>query len=129
MLTGAEENDLFSFNQSTVTDNGAGDLDSSTGTIRTVFSITAPDTSDSYTIIIIVKDSALPAPAIAFERFNVNVGGVTPTLDILGIVFNHLNYILGGIAIVSLAIATILYQINKEKYTRTHGILAGTSLI
>ncbi|KKL95069.1 hypothetical protein LCGC14_1858330 [marine sediment metagenome] len=128
VVLSADNNDLFTFNQSTVTDGGAGDLDSSTGTIRTVFSITAPDTSEIYTIIIIAKDSGSP-PAIAFKRFNVNVGGATAELDVLGFVFDHLNYIIGGIAIVSLATATILYQINREKYTKIHGLLAGTSLI
>ena len=128
VVLNADDNDLFTFNQSIVTDGGAGDLDSSSGTIRTVFSLTAPDTSKIYTIIIIVRDSA-STPAVAFQRFSVNVGAATVELNVLGYIFDHLNYILGGIAIVSLAIATILYQINKEKYTRTHGILAGTSLI
>ena len=128
VLSGADNNDLFSFNQSTVTDGGAGDLDSSIGTIRTVFSVTTPATKEIYTIIIIARDSAA-TPAIAFKRFEVNVGAAAVELDVLGFVFDHLNYIIGGIAILSLAIATILYQINREKYTRTHGILAGTSLI
>ena len=129
VVISGDDNDLFTFNQSTVTDGGAGDLDGTTGTIRTVFSVTAPATSNIYTIIIIVRDSGSP-PAIAFEKFNVNVGdAAAPPVDALGFLFDHLNYILGGIAIVSLTIGTILYQVNREKFTRTHGYLAGTSLI
>lgn len=121
------DNSLFAFNQSTVTDGGVGDLDSlSNGAIITVFNITAPSTSKIYTIIIIAKDSA-PTPTIAFISFEVNVGGAA--FDVVAFVFDHLNYILGGIAIVCLAAATILYQINRERFVKTHGILAGSSLI
>lgn len=121
-----DDNDLFTFNQSTVTDGGIGDLEANVGTITTVFNITAPGATKIYTIIIVARDSD-GTPEIAFLRFEVNVGGAA--FDVVEFVFDHLNYILGGIAIVCLAAGTILYQINREKYVRVHGILAGTSLI
>ncbi|MHA2068331.1 MAG: hypothetical protein ACXABY_28545 [Candidatus Thorarchaeota archaeon] len=41
----------------------------------------------------------------------------------------HMTIYLGLPAIILLAIATGLYQVSKEKYTFTHGVLAGLSLL
>jgi hypothetical protein len=41
----------------------------------------------------------------------------------------HLSIILGLPAIILLWIATLLYQISREKYTFTHGICAGLALL
>lgn len=41
----------------------------------------------------------------------------------------HMTIYLGLPAIILLALATGLYQLSKEKYTFTHGVLAGLSLL
>ncbi|MFX1370020.1 MAG: hypothetical protein ACFFAY_15615 [Promethearchaeota archaeon] len=41
----------------------------------------------------------------------------------------HMTIYLGLPAIILLGLATLLYQISKEKYTFHHGVLAGLSLI
>lgn len=41
----------------------------------------------------------------------------------------HLTIYLGLPAIILLGIATLLYQISKEKYTFAHGVCAGLSLL
>jgi len=44
-------------------------------------------------------------------------------------IFNHYYIYLGGSAIVLLLTATILYEINRQRFTRAHGLMAGSAFI
>lgn len=115
-----------------IVDNSGNDTDSNANAITVIFNITTPATDGFYVLFIIAGENlaAGQQPDFAYANIEFSIGGVEKTIDYIGRFFSHTGfYIIGGIAIISLATGTILYIINQEKFTKAHGLLAGTSLI
>ncbi len=129
---GAKDNNDFIIlpTNERITDNSGNDTNPSSDAITVVFIITTPATDDAYTLFIIAGDDSAGQPDFAYANIEFSIGGVSKVIDYIGRFFSHTGfYIIGGIAIISLATGTILYLINQEKFTKIHGLLAGTSLI
>ncbi|KKN00596.1 hypothetical protein LCGC14_1136230 [marine sediment metagenome] len=114
-----------------IVDNSVNDTNPAANNITVVFTITTPATKGFYNLFIIAGDNNAGQPDFAYANIEFSIGGVAkPKPDYLGRFFSHSGfYVIGGIAIISLATGTILYLINQEKFTKAHGLLAGTSLI
>ncbi|KKK43831.1 MAG: hypothetical protein Lokiarch_23500 [Candidatus Lokiarchaeum sp. GC14_75] len=133
--SGAKDNDdfiIFPTNERIV-DNSGNDTNPSPDAMTVVFTITTPAIDGVYTLFIIAGDNLTVSPqprTFAYANIKFSIGGVSEVIDYIGRFFSHTGfYIIGGIAIISLATGTILYIINQEKFTKIHGLLAGTSLI
>ncbi len=131
---GAKHNDDFTIFPTTlrILDGSGNDTNFSSNEITVVFNITTPATDGFYTLFIIAGDDSAGQPDFAYANIEFSIGGVVKVvnIDYIGIIFSHTaNFIIGGIAIISLAVGTVLYIVNQEKFTKSHGILAGTSLI
>lgn len=132
----AMDNDEFTFLPGTyITDNSLYDSDSNSDAISVLFNITTPEESRNYKILILVRSPEIEQPDLAYLEFDIvvsegeNGNGNSVPIDIEFNIFSHFSIYLGGIAVASLAIGTVLYNINKEKYTKIHGYCAGISFI
>jgi len=133
--SGAKDNDDFIIlpTNERIYDNGGNDTNLSPDAMTVLFTITTPAADDAYTLFIIAGDNSTVSPnppTFAYANIEFSIGGVSKVIDYIGRFFSHTGfYIIGGIAIISLATGTILYLVNQEKFTKAHGLLAGTSLI
>ncbi len=129
----AKDNDEFVITTLKLEDNTGYDTNPSLNAMTVVFNITTPATDAYYTLFIIAGDDLAGRPEFAYANIGFSIGGVLPPtipIDYIGIIFSHTaNFIIGGIAIITLAVGTVLYLVNQEKFTKSHGLLAGTSLI
>jgi hypothetical protein len=131
---GARNNNNFNFQPSaTITDGSPADLNTILNAISVKLTITAPAQSGTYKIMIIARDSSTTLhPNFAYVEITVTVGSGGgsggSSLDIGAFftdhVFNHLDFYIGGAAVVSLALATILYKVDKQRFTKIHGYLS-----
>lgn len=112
-----------------IKDNDPSDVNPNAGEMTIIFTFTFPDENinlemDFY--VIFVENNVKYSKVMTFTFQIGNGGGINlPTLD------KNLHYTgyLGIPAVISLIIATLLYTYSKERFTKTHGILATTSLI
>ncbi|MFX1326726.1 MAG: hypothetical protein ACFE91_01095 [Promethearchaeota archaeon] len=104
------------------------DLDPSSNSITVEFNITAPAEESYNLIFIIAGNDASGQINFAYQRINVNVGGVIVPRAPFNI-FDHFGMFLGLPALLFLTLGTILVLINESKFVKTHGILAGSSWI
>jgi hypothetical protein len=132
---GAYNNDNFTILPTTeaILDNSGNDTNPSLNAMTVVFNLTTPPTDGYYNLFIIAGDSSAGQPEFAYANIGFSIGGILPPsipINYIAIIFSHTaNFIIGGIAIISLAVGTVLYLVNQEKFTKSHGYLAGTSLI
>ncbi len=145
IIPGARDNTLlFGSSDINVTDGGPDDLDGSVNNaIRTVITISIPAGDRNYEIMVIARDSLTAyMPDFAYKALEFQVGAGPSVWDQIvkffeTYVFTHKELYLGGAAIISLGIGTLLYEYGRSgkgslassKYVKAHGLLAGTSLI
>jgi hypothetical protein len=142
IVPGARDNNLFFSGVVNVTDNGAEDLNGASGAIRTVIMITAPAIDGNLEIMVIARDGLSSPPNFAYIILEFQVGAGASIWDqivdfFMTYVFNHMQIYLGGAAVFSLGIGTLLYEYGRSgkgslassRYVKAHGILAATSLV
>ena len=129
----AEDNNDFGITNLRILDNSGSDTNPSLDAITVVLNITTPPTDAYYILFILAGDNSAGRPEFAYTKIGFSLGGILPVsapINYIDIIFSHTaNFIIGGIAIITLAVGTVLYLVNQEKFTKSHGILAGTSLI
>lgn len=111
-----------------IKDNGIFDLDKTDGLIEVNFTLYAPAEKGYYKLQIFVQSEETDdgMPSLACITIDVIVGSIT-VMDVVDIVFNHMNMYLGLLSIIFLGISTILYERSKFS-TRSHGIMSTISL-
>jgi len=123
----ASDNALFDFTSGDkVTDGSPQDLDTNPSNILAEFTIKAPEQEIVAELFICAMTTG--SADWAKQKITVTIGsgtGGTFTLNVL----SHYGAILGGLAVGCLAVGTILYERDREKYTKTHGYLASSSLV
>ena len=129
IISGARDNDLFNISSSNViSDNSEYDTNPAPDQITVNLEITAPDEVGSYLLMILARSPDINLPDLAFLEFEVNVGEASLWQKIVNFfryqILNHMNIYIGGTAILCLALGTLLYEIDNQKFTKTHGILA-----
>lgn len=135
-VDGSRDNNEFLINTShIISDGDPEDEDTNPDSLKVTILLTTPDTDGDYTVIFVVKDGSGSAPPnLNYQELTVRIGA--GTLWYLAIwqfiqynILNHYNIYIGGAAIFCLALGTILYEINNQKYTKAHGQLAATGFI
>ncbi len=145
IIPGARDNTLlFGSSDINVTDGGSDDLDGVlNNAIRTVITITVPAGDRTLEIMVIARDSTTAMmPDFAYVTLEFQVGAGASIWDHIvdffnTYIFNHMQIYLGGAAVISLGLGTLLYEYGRNgkgslassKYVKAHGLLAGTSLI
>ena len=135
IIPGARDNDLFNITHSNViSDNSEYDTNSAPDLITVNLEITAPDEEGTYSLMILARSPNNSTPDFAFLEFEVNVGAGASFWQKIGNFFrnnilNHMNIYIGGTAVFCLALGTLLYEIDNQKFTKTHGIMATTAFI
>jgi hypothetical protein len=130
IISGARDNDLFNITPSNViSDNSEYDTNPALDLITVNLEITAPDEVGTYILMILARSPDTNLPDLAFLEFEIIVGAGASLWQKVGNFFrnqflNHMNIYIGGTAIVCLALGTLLYEIDNQKFTKTHGILA-----
>ena len=130
------DNELFSYSPKTmIADSSEHDLEPEQNKVKAIITFTAPDTAGQYKLMILAREPTDARPDLAILYLTVNVGEFEFTwyekiaIFFTTYIFSHLNIYLGGIAVGLLMVATILYELNPQKYTKTHGILASSSFL
>jgi hypothetical protein len=142
IVPGARDNTLFFGGVINVTDNGAGDLNGAVNAIRTVITVTAPAVDGNFEILVIARDGIASPPDFAYVTVQFQVGAGASLWDqivdfFMTYIFNHMQIFLGGAAVISLGIGTLIYEYGRSgkgslassQYVKAHGILAVTSLV
>lgn len=125
--SGARDNDEFTFAPAaSVADGDANDANPAAGLVDATFTITAPSSGGPWQLMVLAREPSSATPDFAYLEFS--VGGAVQA-SVPDRVFNHLNIYVGAVAIALLALGTLLYEISKERFTRTHGIMAGLSFV
>jgi hypothetical protein len=125
-----KNNDLVEFSPSDrIQDNSIDDSNSADGNVSVTYLITLPDEDINITLDFFVIYANNSVKYSKVESFNITVGlGInTPISNPFTGVVDHFSIYLGAPALILLALGTILYERDKEKYTKTHGILAAIS--
>jgi hypothetical protein len=135
-IAGAVDNNLFEFAPaSIIASNSSYDLDTGSNAVGVIMTITAPSQPGNYKIMILGRDSRTDAkPNLAYVELSVTVLG-TPSWAavfvsfLINDLFNHMYVYLGGAAVTLLALGTLLYKLDAKRFTRIHGLLAGSAFI
>jgi hypothetical protein len=114
-----------------IQDNSVNDTNPADGEVTVSYLVQLPDDSVDLKLdfFVIYYDTDDEVKYSKVYTFNITVGsgGVAPTINPFTGVVDHFSIYLGAPAIILLALGTILYERDKEKYTKTHGILAAIS--
>lgn len=129
-------NDLVQFSPSErIQDNSVNDTNPVDGNVNVTYMVTLPDDDVILKLdfFVIYFDTDEEVKYSKVYTFNITVGtGANVPIEnpftFTGVV-DHFSIYLGAPAIIALAIGTILYEKDKEKYTKAHGILASISFI
>ncbi|MBD3186208.1 hypothetical protein GF325_05215 [Candidatus Bathyarchaeota archaeon] len=123
----SKDNDQFLIDPTdTVPDGSTFDLNPLAGKITVTFTFTAPHSRGAREILLYVRSPGGSMPNIACITISVQVGNrdVTNVFGwIVDSLLNHMYAYLGSLALLFLAIATILQCKNKH-HVKLHGILA-----
>jgi hypothetical protein len=143
IVPGARDNTLLFGTWINVTDGSPADLDGTLNAIRTVITITVPAVNENLEIMVIARDGSVSdTPDFAYITLEFQIGAGASIWDqivdfFMTYVFNHMQIFLGGAAVISLGIGTLLYEYGRSgkgslassQYVKAHGILAFTSLV
>ncbi|MHA1522206.1 MAG: hypothetical protein ACTSRK_18680 [Promethearchaeota archaeon] len=134
VISGARHNDLFNLTTpNIISDNSEFDTNMALNEITVNLEITVPDEDGPYILMILARSPDINKPDFAFLEFEVNVGEVSVWQKIGNFlrneILNHMNIYIGGTAVFCLALGTLLYEIDNQKFTKTHGILATTAFV
>jgi len=128
------DNRLVEFSPSErIQDNSVNDTNPADGEVTVTYLVQLPDDSvdlklDFFVIYYDIDDEEKYSKVYTFN-ITVGIGGEAPAANPFTGVVDHFSIYLGAPAIILLALGTILYELDKEKYTKTHGILAAVSFI
>jgi hypothetical protein len=111
-----------------IQDNSANDMNPADGEVSAIYTVTLPNTDADLELDFFVIYAVDSVRYSKVATFSIKVGQGGDLIKFTGVV-DHFSIYLGAPAIIALAVGTILYERDKEKYTKTHGILAVTSFI
>lgn len=127
-----KQNGLVEFShEEKIQDNSANDANPTDGEMSVTYTVTLPDSDGDLELDFFVIYADDDDQYSKVETFSIKVGQggvVSPQIQFTGVEI-HFSIYLGAPAIIALAIGTILYEKDKEKYTKAHGILASISFI
>lgn len=127
----SKDNDQFLVDPNeAVPDGSIFDLNPLAGKISVTFTFTAPSSRGTREILLYVRSPGGTMPNVACIIINVQVG-IKDMIDVLGWIvdsfLNHMYAYLGSLALLFLAIATVLQCKNKH-HVKLHGILSTIAL-
>jgi hypothetical protein len=119
-----------------IEDNSIYDQNPTADAIFVNFTLASPNKVGTFELLFYVRSPEGiyefgTKPYIAYLTFEIIVERPSPFTieDFFNAVFDHYNIYLGSLAIISLAIATLLSEIDYRKYVKTHGVLSGVATV